>query len=64
MKYRLNKGTEILHIYGYCYYSKGADLLQSRTEEDVVAHTGRPVRMCRNCAKKRDQVLNRNRGGE
>lgn len=62
--YYLNPETEVLHIEGYCYYSNGHNLLPFRTEEEVVTHTGRPVRMCKNCAKKRDEILNRNRGNE
>ena len=56
-KYLLNPKTTTLHINGACCYTEGnyTEWQQFDTEEEVYRLLGRAFKMCKVCARKRDE---------
>lgn len=56
MKYILNTNTGTLHIEGLCYHSRcGSKRFNS--EDEARAYGRLSIKNCKDCFKKRDQIL-------
>ena len=56
MKYVINEGTRMLHIVGYCYYTKymGNGIKTYSSEMKAVEDFDRNITMCKICSRRRD----------
>ncbi len=55
--YLYNTGSHVLHIADACHYAKGPDLIGYDSEDEALQQHGRELGMCKNCMKKRDEIL-------
>ncbi len=57
--YCFNPRTKTLHIRGGCVHSGGIDYEQYATEQEAYAEQGRQIKFCKNCERKREEILKR-----
>lgn len=59
MKYFLNTGTGKLHIKGFCYHAKQKPFngMEFETEDEARRYAGDNLTWCKNCERRREQVL-------
>ena len=55
--YLLNKSSHTLHIKSYCDKAAGCNCIPFETENDAVKYAGRSLKMCEDCMKEREKIL-------
>ena len=53
----INNKTHIMHIYGACQQTKSREvpIRLFDTAQELEAYAGRKLRLCKDCAKKKDR---------
>ena len=57
MKYVINERTRMLHIVGFCYYTKfmSSEINTYSSEMKAVEEFDRNITMCKICSRRRDE---------
>ena len=55
--YLLNKSSHTLHIKSFCKDAVDINCISFDTENNAVKYAGRTLRMCENCIKEREKIL-------